>query len=480
MKKILCFLSVLSLGACSNFLIENPEDVLTTENFFRTEGDAIAAVTGVYARLNKGIYNRVLYLVTDLQADDATVGKGVSNPLIRVIDSFEHGPVNDPIENAWTQHYEAINRTNFVIARVPGVSMTEALRNRLVAEAKFLRGLFYFNLVRMYGDVPLIVQPTESLDGLNVSRTSTAEVYTQIVKDISEAEAALPTTYPTADLGRVTKGAATALLAKVYLTQKNWQLAAQKSKEVIDSRLYSLHDDYAKIFQTATENTVEYIFSAQFTTGLGVGTVAANGNSMMALQSPQSPVITGLQGNEADIPTAEAIALYKPGDRRAAVTLFSSYTLAGRVSTFSPLFFKYFDPASLTRANDSGVNVPVLRYADVLLMYAEALNEIGGPTAEAYAQINAVRRRARIANVPNALPDLANLTQTTFRQAIYDERRLEFMMENHRWFDLLRTNRAISVMTAAGKAIKPYNVLLPIPQRERDTNKSLTQNPGYQ
>jgi starch-binding outer membrane protein, SusD/RagB family len=477
MRNTLLISFLLALSACSEFLVETPEDVLTTENFFQTENDAVAATTGVYARLNKGIYNRVLHLVTDLQSDDATVGRGVANPAIRVLDSFGYGPVNDPIETAWSQHYDGINRANAVIANVPGIAMTPALRDRLVAEARFLRALFYFNLVRLFGDVPLVLQPTSTLAGLSVPRTASASVYAQLIADLQEAEAELPATYPAPDAGRATSGAATALLARVYLTQKNWPLVVQKCTELIESRRYDLHDDYAKLFSVATENQAECLFAAQFTAGLGVGTSASNGNALMALTAPLAPTIAGLPGNEADVPTPEATTRYKPGDRRGAVTLFSSYTLAGRVSTFAPLFYKYFDPTTLTRPNDSGINVPILRYADVLLMQAEALNELTGPTPAAYAPLNAVRRRAR--TTPDALPDLAGLSQVAFRQAVYDERRLEFMLEHQRWFDLLRTDRALSVMAAAGSPIRPHHRLLPIPQRERDINPALTQNPGY-
>ena len=472
MKKILTGILLLSLSACSNLLEEVPQDTLVSSIFFRTQSDALAGMNAVYGRLNKNMYNRIFALYTDEFTDDLTAGIGVNNVYIRAIDNFTHTPVNDRIDLAWQEHYDGVNRANEVIAKVPLIAMDTQLRDRLVGEAKFVRALLYFNLVRLFGQVPLILAPTSSTEGLNAEQASVDVIYSQIIKDLTEAEVVLPLSYTGSDVGRAPKGAASGLLAKVYLTRQQWTLAAQKCKEIIDSNVYSLWDDYAKVFQVGTENQKEVLFSVQFATGL------SNGNSMMVLSMPRSKV-PGLTGNEADVPTDDLVNTYEKGDRRKEVTIRNSLVVGGTTYPFTNCYFKYYDPAAFSNSGDSGVNYPILRYSDVLLMYAEALNEQTGPTATAYALVNQVRQRARN-GVSGVLPDVSGLTQETLRSAILKERRVELAFEGQRWFDLIRTGTMVAVMKASGKtSVQPFHVLLPIPQREIDTNKQLKQNLGY-
>lgn len=472
MKKIVSGLLLLSLSACSGLLEEVPQDTLVSSIFFRTQSDALAGMNAVYGRLNKNMYNRIFALYTDEFTDDMTAGIGVNNAFIRAIDNFAHTPVNDRIDLAWQEHYDGVNRANEVIAKVPLIDMNTQLRDRIVGEAKFVRALLYFNLVRLFGQVPLVLAPTSSTEGLNVEQASVDAIYNQIIKDLTEAEAILPLSYTGSDVGRAPKGAASGLLAKVYLTRQQWALAAQKCKEIIDSNVYSLWDDYAKVFQVGTENQREALFSVQFASGL------SNGNSMMVLAMPRGKV-PGLTGNEADVPTDDLVNAYEKGDRRKDVTIRNTLVVGGTTYTFTNCFFKYYDPATFSNSGDSGVNYPVLRYSDILLMYAEALNEQTGPSAAAYALINQVRQRARN-GVSGVLPDLSGLTQETLRSAILKERRIELAFEGQRWFDLIRSGTMVAVMRASGKtAVQPFHVLLPIPQREIDTNKNLKQNSGY-
>ena len=472
MKKLIALALIASLTSCKDYLEEIPEDTLVTTSFYKTESDALSAVSAVYSRLNKGMYNRNFYLYTDILTDDCTAGVGVNNAFIRALDNFVHAPVNDRLETGWQEHYDGINRANAAIKYVPGITMNTDLRDRLVGEAKFLRGLLYFNLVRLFGPVPLVLEPTTTAEGLDVEQATVEAIYGQIVQDLTDAEAVLPPTYGSRDLGRATNWAATSLLAKVYLTRKEWSLAAQKAKEVIDSKAYDLWEDYANIFKVATENQREAIFSAEFMSN------TQNGNGMMQSAMPRNKV-PGLNGFESDIPTEDLVKAYAVGDRRKEVTIQNSLEVGGTVYTFINSFFKYYDPATFARSNDSGVNYPILRYADVLLMYAEALNELGGPSAEAYAAINRIRQRARM-NQPDVLPDLEGLTQEQFREAIFKERRLEFAFEGQRWFDLVRSGQMVKVMQAQGKtSAQEFHNLLPIPQRELDANPKLEQNPGY-
>jgi hypothetical protein len=472
MKKILTCLLVISLSSCSDLLEEVPQDTLVSSIFFRTQSDALAGMNAVYGRLNKSLYNRVFYLYTDEFTDDGAAGIGVNNANIRAIDNFTHTPVNDRIDLAWQEHYDGINRANEVITKVPLIAMDTQLRDRIVGEAKFIRALLYFNLVRLFGSVPLVLTPTTSAEGIDVEQASVETVYAQILKDLTDAEAVLPLTYTGGDVGRASKGAAKGLLAKVYLTRQQWSLAAQKCKEIIDSKTYELWDDYAKVFQVGTENQKEILFSVQFASGV------SNGNSMMILSMPRNKV-PGLTGNEADVPTDDLVAAYEAGDHRKEVTIRNALVVGSQTYTFTNCFFKYYDPASFANSADSGVNYPILRYSDVLLMYAEALNEQTGPTPEAYALVNQVRQRARNGKT-GILPDLTGLTKETLRAAILKERRVEMAFEGQRWFDLVRTGTMVATMKAHGKTnVQPFHILLPIPQREIDTNKKLKQNSGY-
>ncbi len=225
MKKIIVCLVAFVLGSCSKLLEEVPADTLVSSNFYQTQSDALAGMNAVYGRLNKGLYNRNFYIYTDEFTDDGAAGIGVNNPFIRAIDNFTHGPVNDRIDLAWQEQYDGINRANEVISNVPAINMDAQLRNRIVGEAKVVRALLYFNLVRLFGSIPLVLSPTASTEGLDVEQAPIDAVYEQIKKDLTEAEAVLPLTYSAGDLGRATKGAASGLLARMYLTRKEWNLA---------------------------------------------------------------------------------------------------------------------------------------------------------------------------------------------------------------------------------------------------------------
>jgi hypothetical protein len=475
MKKIIyLFLGIFTFTSCTD-LNENPASLITTEQFYKTESDALSAVTSVYnAALNNGgltMYNRLFHLAFEIMSDDAIAGLRVTNADVRTISVLSHATTNDRVDELWRESYVAINRANIAIERIPQIEMDAALRSRLVNEAKFLRGLTYFNLVRLWGDVPLVLTETSSLDkeGIQVSRAPKEEVYAQIIKDLTDAEA-LPNSFAGADAGRATAGAAKSILAKVYLTREEWAKAAAKSLEVINGPYnYDLFEDFADVFNVATKNGKEHIFSVQCKSN-----VNGQGNRLASSATPVG--IPGVAAAGTDEPHASAYAIYTANDKRRDVTFFTSLVspTTGKEVTFPPRFFKYFDPAQIGNPTESAKNIPVIRFAEILLIYAEAINEVGGPNADAYASINKVRKRA-------GLPALAGLNKNTFREAVYLERRLELMFEFQRWFDLVRTKRMVTVLQAAGKtnaAEKHY--LHPVPQREIDLNPKLTQNPGWE
>jgi len=471
---IIFCLSFVSNGC--ELLKEDPEHVLVTENFYKTTEEALAAVNAVYQRLATGMYNRPMEVLGDLTTDDYKNGQGMNNAFLIDLEYYNFTSENTFVADIWNQHYDGINRANVVLSKVPGITMDETLKQRILGEAHFLRALFYFNLVRFFGGVPLVTTDTQDLSNLNVARASVEEVYALIIEDLKFAETNLPATYGSSDLGRATKGAAKILLGKVYLTRKEWSNAVQKLEEIVKNEAtynYDLHANFRDNWVQTTENGKEMVFAVQFLQNPGTP------NGMMILDAPRNRV-PGLTGNEADIPTLDVYNAYETGDTRRDATFFTSLTASGKTYTFPfPLFYKYYDPGAFSATQQSNNNVFVLRYSDALLMYAEALNELNGPTPEAYAAINRVRRRAFKDN----LHDLAGLNKDIFREAVYKERRLEFVLEGQRWFDLVRTGRLLTVMQNHKENgtinIKPYQVLYPIPQRERDLNSSLEQNPGY-
>lgn len=477
MKRILISVTVISISllfASCEKLAEEPQAVLTSEQFYKTKSDALAAVTSVYSALNASgqtIYNSLFQIGLDIASDEALPGPRARNANVRSFAVLSHVSTNDRVEEIWKQHYAAINRANVAIDRIPSIEMDEALRTRLVNETKFLRALYYFNLVRLYGGVPLVLHEPASLsnEAIQVKRNTVEEVYAQIIKDLKDAET-LPEKYTSADIGRATGGAAKALLTRVYLTRKDWDNAVIKSLEVINGPYsYDLFASFADVFNKANNNGKEHIFSAQFKSFTN-----GRGNSLGSRGTPTG--IPGIDGGDADIPTTNLYGLYKANDKRRDVTFFTSLVgpTNGTTYTFTPHFRKYYDPSVNPSTGESGINFPIIRFADVLLEYAEALNEKNGPVTEAYDAINKVRVRAGLAALTTGL------TKDQFRDSVYHERRLEFVYEHQRWFDLVRTGRLVQSLHAVGKTnATDKHYLYPIPQRELDLNSNLTQNPGW-
>lgn len=469
---IVIFLTIFS---CS-ILVEEPDHIIVTDGFYKTEGDAVAAVNSIYNRLATRMYNRDMYIMADLPTDDYKNGQGMPNPFLLDLEFLRMTPENQFVAQTWQDHYDGINRANTAINRIPEIEMDENLKNRLIGEAKFIRGLLFFNLVRFFGEIPIVTSDTRNLSELNVERSSVQKVYEQVIDDLLFASTNLPFVQSGNDLGRATKGSAKILLGKVYLTMKDWDKTIGVLAEVINNQgayNYGLHENYRDNWNRSTENGPEMIFAVQFMEPPGIT------HSLMRLSGPRNRV-PGFLGNEADIPTLEVYNLFEEGDRRRAATFYTSLDRNGVTYKFPfPFFYKYFDPGNVNSTNISNANVFVLRYSDALLMFAEALNEKNGPEAKSFELINRVRRRAFGSNAF----DLVNLTQSEFRDAVFLERRLEFVLEGQRWFDLVRTGRFVQTMRNhtenGGTNVQPHHILMPIPQREIDTNPNLIQNAGY-
>ncbi|KAB7731108.1 RagB/SusD family nutrient uptake outer membrane protein [Rudanella paleaurantiibacter] len=469
-------LLVLGLSACS--LEETPPSALAPVNFYTSAGDAVAAVNAVYDVANQiGDQSRNFIIMGDIPSDDMNL---LLNNADRIqIWSFQTIPTNGVVSQSWQILYQGVNRANTAIERIPGIQMDENLKKRLIGEAKFMRAFYYFYLVRWWGGVPLMLTETKSLaDGRDVKRATADEVYAQIIKDLTDAETALPDRFTGADLGRATAGSAKGMLAKVYLQRKDFTNARAKSKEVIDNAAkygYGLFDRYADAFAISNKNGRESVFEIQF-----VGQGTGQGSGMVTYFAPENSPVTG-RGFGSFFPTTEFYNSFDPTDKRRELFINSYVDGGGRtVNTFQH-FNKYQDP-SARAFGDANNNFPIIRYADVLLMFAEAENELNGPTALALNAANPIRRRAFGfgLNATSPVDFTAALGKEGFRQRIYDERRWEFNAEGQRWFDLVRTGRLVSVLKAKGKEnVQEKHNLFPIPQREIDLNPNLTQNPNY-
>ncbi|MCV9926055.1 RagB/SusD family nutrient uptake outer membrane protein [Flavobacterium sp. LS1R49] len=490
MKKIIItFIFSASLFISCTELEVTPTSFVTEDNFFKTQDDAVASVNAVYASLSldpgeQSLFGRNLYFLTDMGSDYAAAGVSATNPQVRAMSSLTHDATNDRVQVAWRQIYNGINRANVSIDNIPKVSGSEVVKTRLINEAKFIRGLLYFQAVRLWGGVPIVLHEPKSiqLESLKSRRETVDAVYNQIISDLKDAEN-LPPTYASSDAGRATSGAAKAILAKVYLTRKDWPNAILKSKEVINGGYgYALFESFADIFNKTKKNGKEHIFSVQFEPNQ-----AGNGSSGSTFQGTS---FTGFTATEpADIISDVALFydIYEAGDTRRDVS-YAKQLLnpsTGTLYTFpKPIFKKYLDLTNLATPGNVAINFPIIRYADILLSLAEAINEQGAPTTEAYELINQVRRRAygKPINTPDATVDLSGLNQVTFRDALQEERKKEFVQEGQRWYDLVRWGTLVTEVkkVAAKASVTDRNNLYPIPQSERSIDPvGLPQNPLY-
>jgi starch-binding outer membrane protein, SusD/RagB family len=481
MKKIF-LLSMLFLAlvnwSCKKELELTPHQIYY-DNFYRTSSDALNAVNSVYDVLGSvSQYSSYLWLIQDIAADDCNSRATLNDPNIHQFNSYDLDPNNNYLAKIWQASYLGISRANVVMEKVPAIEMDSALRQRVLGEAKFLRGLYYFNLVRLFGEIPLMTQPVTSNLGseeIYPAKSPVADIYNQIKKDFRDASAALPAAYTSpGDKGRATKGAALGLLSKVFLTLKEWDSAYLTAKEVIDLDVYDLHADFAANFKETNKNGKESVFEVQFYKNSTLE------NSQMVISGlPSLPGIFSA-GVEIMLPTEDLLSSFEEGDHRYEATFFDEYWSV----TFEPHIWKYWDQIAYKPQNtsQSGADFMVMRYSEVLLIYAEALNEANnGPTIEAYDAINQVRVRARN-GVADVLPDLSGLDKDSFRLAVLNERRHEFVNEGQRWYDLVRMGKLIEyVKRAKGDQANPqdFNTVFPIPQRELDLDSHLQQNPGY-
>ncbi len=447
-------LVLLIFVSCSKEFTElAPISERNAENFYNTASDMEVAVNAIYSTLKaNGTFNQSYWILQELRSDNTFWdGTGLAEE-VTVFDKFTDISTSNITEAAWTDSYLGISRANIVLSRIDDIDMDNTLKSRLKGEALFLRSFYYYNLAVLFGNIPLVLNETASVEeGNNHTQVVASEVYRQIATDLIEAEAALPGKSSTTN-GRATKGAAATLLAKVYLTMGEAANAEASLRRVLTYG-YSLVSDYSLLWGVENEYNAESIFEVDFQGGL-----SNQGNQFTnQFHGVLSQSVTSGQRN---IPEQDLLDAYEAGDLRFAASI------DGVEGTSTGYTIK-FGSTNPYNDDDAPNNWPVFRYADVLLMLAEAIGE----SAEAYGYINQVRARAGLAPIDATTPG-------SFVDKLLQERRVELAFENHRWPDLLRMNKAESVMAAQGKNING-KLLFAIPQRELDLNSNYSQNNGY-
>ncbi|MEN9598965.1 MAG: hypothetical protein RL596_1276 [Bacteroidota bacterium] len=503
-KIAICLSVLLFVVGCKKFLNTDRQGAYDADNYPYPGGSGPydQFIFGAYNELrNFNVHSQSYITAVSIRSDDADKGSTPADGGANAIsmDDFPVLPSNGFCNTLWLGYYTMINRCNNAINEVntnTQITASDQIKQQTIGEARLLRAYAYFNLVRFFGRVPLIDKLfTDPAQQNNVPQSTAAQIYAFIEGDLQFAAANLPPSWDAKFVGRGTRGAANALLAKVYLTQQKWAEAMGAANAVMNAGQYDLSTPFDKIFREEGENSRESVFEVQATASAAIPT--SNGVQYAQIQ--------GIRGSGAwdlgwgwNSPSTVLEAAFETGDPRKNRTIL--YTSTG-TTTFQTIYGEniptglpnprynnkvYTNPALRTSiGNRFGywMNIRVIRYADVVLMYAEAANEVGGVANITAARnaLNTVRLRARAGNTA-ILPDVTTTDQVTLRAAIRQERRVELAMEQDRFFDIVRWGIAQTVLNAAGKTAfsNARDVLLPIPQTQIDLSAGvLTQNPGY-
>ncbi|MFV0247777.1 MAG: RagB/SusD family nutrient uptake outer membrane protein [Tenacibaculum sp.] len=465
---LLAVLYLLSCIACESELNILPISKRHLNNYYKTEAEIESAVTGVYAQLqSNGLYGLDLIGVGEISGENSFEEVPANDSgRFGQLDDFSTNAQNNLVGNIWRESYKAIQRANTVLNRISDISYTDkALKEQRIGEMHFVRALLYFNLVRLYGDVPLVlIETTDTFAFFGQGRTEKLKVYEQIEIELTRAIELLPLLK---SAGRPARGAAQALLSELKLTHSDFAGALSILEQLVKSKNYSLMPTTSDIFGQINEGNNEILFEIQFASG-----IIANGKnegSSAGSQFRPSGVTANAKGH--NLPTKQFISTFENGDTRLR-------DYAGLEPDKSPLHYSLKYEISSTGPDDGGSDHIIIRWAEVLLNYAEALNETGN-TQAALVQLNKIRNRAKLA-------DTKAKSQEEVRQAIRQERQFEFFGEGKRWFNLKRYGNAVATMNAffltnkQKTNIDENNLLLPIPQSQIDTDPDyIIQNPGY-
>ena len=456
---IVALTSLLFIG-CSDFLELTPISEASSANYYKNTSDISSALSACYASL-QGTYQYGEYFITlmELRSDNVEdINPGGAAGMFYFIDNFTANSGNNVIRYAWKELYNQIYRCNNVLANIDVVTNAD-LKKQYEGETAFLRALAYFNIVRLWGNAPLILKPVTAAEAQGYGRSAVSEIYTAIEDDLEKASNLLPSSYKDDNLGRITSVAAKALLAKVYLTQQKWQAAASLLDNIIKehSSEYGLQNTVAAVFDVNQEMNKEILFAVRYSK-----TVLGEGHGYNDYFKDKSVIDKKLFESYGSTDERKTMIEYK------------------KVDANNNVIAKYYDTFDATTAK-VGFDLPLLRWADVLLMCAEAHNEMAYENAgnsKALNYLNMVRKRAKATEYQ--ITDLKG--QNAFRKAVLEERRLEFPFELHRWFDLIRTDTAVEAMAKVGFTITQNDYLYPIPKTEVDlinNPETFPQNPGY-
>lgn len=494
--KIACVTAMIfTLASCDDFLKEDPRNLLSPENFFNSDAEAMAAVNGLYF----GLMDNNLYKGRGL--DDFYInGADVAGPSrkfggVEDVQSYTLTEANYGSARAtWQALYRIVQDANLILAKITdNPNLSEAGRQEAMGQALFLRSLCYYHLTNLWGDVPYYRDNLELTESQGLGRTDVNQIRNDVIQDLLDAESFLPPSYSGNNQGKATKAAAQTLLVKIYLIMKNWEAARDKAVEIINTSPYRLLDNYADVFDRTNPYNDEIIFQIDFVKDLAPTSRTDSWSPRLRDEPAKSSERTafskalddrneGFTGYGLAIPLPDLVEKFPVDDLRRPMTIITEYLGFKLKFPYMPKNWN-LDQINSPRANH-GENYIVFRLADVYLMAAEAENELSGP-ALAYPYINKVRERAYEPDKP-----LAGLTQQEFREAIYDERKWELAGEGHRRLDLIRWGILLDVVKSThyrvydpASFIKPHHVLLPIPIEELELNPKLLEsdptNNGY-
>lgn len=464
---------LVTMSACE--LTETPYSFVSPQQFYTSTSDAEAALAAAYSPLTD-LYSRVGTQLPDYSADQCFPRAVVGRDQLTV---FSYDATMDLIGQYWQHCFNGINRANQVIENVPKITMDETRKRQLLAEAFFLRGLYYFHLVKTFGEVPIKSTSTRDVSTTEVAKSKVEEVYAFLIKDLEQATKDLPATPK--DRGRAAIGAAQGLLAKAYLYAGNWAKASENAQAVIQSNRYSLLPNVLDLYNPLREDAarVEQIFAAEFSALSGL-----NGSDLIGFYAPagSSPLFSRTSFGSA-FGYVSFYRSFNPIDKRRQVLDTAYVNSAGKligqadVTLRDRIFVKKFlDPNSNGALGEN--NFPILRLADVYLIAAEAEARQTGPTPVAYTAINTVRKRAGI-------PDLTpGLSKDAFIDAVLQERSWELCYEADRWYDLTRTGKFKMVASVLNsyyptRPVQDKHRYFPIPNVEVQTNSKIEQNPAW-
>lgn len=466
-----------SLTSCEDFLDLSPAHLISDQSFFQTQNDFETALVGAYSTF-RGMYSgSAIQYLNELSSDNSEIVWSSPSADEMQLEQNNVTPSNGIIGGAWSTCMFTISRCNTILNKIDGVAFDETVKNRIKGETLFLRSFAYFYMAQLFGNLPItdldFTSPAQ-VAASDLTLKPASEAYTKIIADLTTAETLMPNTL-NADKTKASRGTVKALLGKVYLTLKDYNNAIVKLKDVLDANQYSLVTNYQSLITEGNNNRAESLLEIQFVSGRSIG------NNYSALFTPaitSMAIFPGnLQGSGRILPTVNLMNAYEAGDLRKNVSVKDGIPLINGTTAPGRYAVKFVD-FTITATGDGNVTLPILRYADVLLMYAEALNE-DAQTTLAHDYINLVRTRAGLVN-------LSGLTQSDLRLAIERERRVELAYEGHRWFDLKRTDRLKVVLDAyyASKGlnftVQEHEWILPIPLNEVNLNPDvILQNPGY-